>query len=373
MAYVESKIPVELSKSHVDITYLISFKCNLQCVYCYQAHDGEYEVLGAPDAKSIATKLLNLHLDDADRFVGNFFGGEPTLFPDFLKEIAEWMRNWGIKNGKRIALSITTNAMFAPSVLPVIWDVADRVKVSFDGIRTVQDYHLRTRSGDSSYDRVLANIDRMTAEHPERVTFRLTVTGFSVPRMAETASFLCQRYPGVPQQYEPAMDSCHAAKGVSDFSMRSFVDSFLEAYKVGIAHNTPVGTFFARLSRFNSDINRFCGVSSMKYTILPDGTLASCNRVHPSTVRETPFYLGAINEITSRPRPEFRLPATCESCYARFACKGGCYALRHSLKIGRDEGFSFCDEIRRLLRQLLVLQLDQKEVVTNAPESSDCA
>ncbi len=59
-------------------------------------------------------------------------------------------------------------------------------------------------------------------------------------------------------------------------------------------------------------------------------------------------------------RPEFILPTSCKDCYARFACKGGCYALRYSLNVRKDEGFTFCNEIRRLLREILMLQIENE-------------
>ncbi len=221
------------------------------------------------------------------------------------------------------------------------------------------------------YYGVMRIIDRLVNEHPERITIRLTVTAFSLPYLEETAEFLCKRYPGIPQQYEPAMDSCFAAQGIADFSMRLFVDQLIKAYQIGMKYSTPIGNSFARISRFNSDINRFCGVSSMKYTILPDGNIASCSRVHTSTVRSTPFYLGNINEVVNKKRPVFKLPTVCNDCYARFACKGGCYALRYSFGINKNDGFSFCHEIRRLLREILILQTNRKVVKNSGSNKSN--
>ncbi|MFH1112218.1 MAG: radical SAM protein [Patescibacteria group bacterium] len=361
------------TKPHVDLTFLISFNCTLACIYCYESHSIGLGSLSIDKAKSIALPLLEKHRNDTDRFVVNFFGGEPTLFPKFLQDISAWIRTWGLKNSKRTATSITTNGLLPPRKIPLLWQIADRVKVSFDGLRKVQDMHRPTIKGKSSYDRILHVIDQLANDYPKRLTLRLTVTAFSVPYLEETAEFLCHRYPGIPQQYEPAMDSCFAVQGVADFSMQSFVSQLVRAYKIGLLHNTPIGTSFARISRFNSDINRFCGVSSMKYTILPDGNIASCNRVHTSTVRSTPFYLGNVKDVINGKRPKFTLPIVCNDCYARFACKGGCYALRHSLGINKDDGFSFCDEIRRLLREILILQTNRKEVKNCDSAESDIA
>lgn len=207
--------------------------------------------------------------------------------------------------------------------------------------------------GNVAYD--VAECDALEYTHDGRST-RVKRSN----RIPAVCEFLAKHFTGVRQQYEPVMSSKFVSAGAADLEMSRFVNYFLEAAKVASVYQTAIGTSFARLSKCGGDINRFCGVVSTKYTILPDGSLASCNRVHTSTVRETPFFLAEPGHFNLVKRKHYSLPQACHGCFARYNCKGGCYALRHSLNLDKNSCFPFCDEIRRLVKNLLLLELKKK-------------
>jgi uncharacterized protein len=78
--------------------------CNLRCVYCY-AGDGNY---GADTMMSHATgrELIDFFAAQTDRLHVVFFGGEPVLNFELIKDLVAWSRN---KTGTVFSWSMTTN------------------------------------------------------------------------------------------------------------------------------------------------------------------------------------------------------------------------------------------------------------------------
>lgn len=70
-----------------EINLVITHKCNLHCIYCYEVNKGLGE-MSIDLAKSIITR--NLSAKTCDELAINLFGGEPMLRFSFIKELCEW-------------------------------------------------------------------------------------------------------------------------------------------------------------------------------------------------------------------------------------------------------------------------------------------
>lgn len=361
--FILNKKPVEIKKQNLDLTFLISFLCNFSCLYCYESHN-DSEVLKLNTAKKVASLLIEKH-NDTEKIIVNYFGGEPTLQMNFIRDFTDWIKRT-IKD-RKLVFTMTTNGMINNGVLNELWRYVDKLKISFDGIKTVQEYHRRSLTSNSSFTRVFQVIKNLYETHPNNISLRITITNYSVDMLSEICTFLCENFPGVPQQYEPFMDSDFAKHDLTIKDMKRFFQNFLKINDIADLYKTPVRTSFANFSSNGGDFNRFCGVASLKYTILPNGSLSSCNRVHTSTVKNTPFFIADKESYNSIKRKLYSLPILCNNCFARYNCKGGCYALRHSLNIGEKETFDFCDEIRQLIINILNKQF-KKEGGNNGKE-----
>ena len=83
---VEKKPPFEL-------TLIITHRCNLNCVYCYEHHKDSRK-MDVEFAKKTVEKYLTT--GDYEEIKIGFFGGEPFLEFPVIKEVCEWTwsRNW---------------------------------------------------------------------------------------------------------------------------------------------------------------------------------------------------------------------------------------------------------------------------------------
>lgn len=94
---VEHKFPFSLS-------FVVTHECNLHCVYCYENHRDKLQA-DAEQIKSIISQYLN---DSRLKEVYiDFFGGEPWLKFNLIKEVCEW--TWSKEWANKYLFFTTTN------------------------------------------------------------------------------------------------------------------------------------------------------------------------------------------------------------------------------------------------------------------------
>lgn len=91
-------------KPPFELALIVTGNCNLNCVYCYE-HNKNLEVI----SKEVAKKAINnvLTNGDYDEVHISFFGGEPFLEFDIIKDICEW--TWSKKWNKKYIFFTNTN------------------------------------------------------------------------------------------------------------------------------------------------------------------------------------------------------------------------------------------------------------------------
>lgn len=101
------------SRALRSITLQITQNCNLRCAYCpYTENNGDDRLhsnkkMTRQTAYS-AINYLQEHSIDSEVLVVGFYGGEPLLEFDLIKEVVEYTEKRFI--GKQVIFSITTNA-----------------------------------------------------------------------------------------------------------------------------------------------------------------------------------------------------------------------------------------------------------------------
>lgn len=82
---------MQARKFHLSI--VLTNQCNLNCVYCYESHKAKHHI-EEKKVKDIITEYLNSPLYEEVEI--DFFGGEPFLEFDTIKNVCEWVwtRQW---------------------------------------------------------------------------------------------------------------------------------------------------------------------------------------------------------------------------------------------------------------------------------------
>ncbi len=135
-----------------QVAFVVTERCNLRCTYCYEAFKNKRRRPFPPGEikRRIESELLADNGFEYIWFI--FFGGEPLLRFDTIRDVVEWTqaRHWP---GKRYRFMIETNATLLDDAKKR-W-LAERkddviLSVSLDGSKAAHD---RNRS--NSYDKVI--------------------------------------------------------------------------------------------------------------------------------------------------------------------------------------------------------------------------
>jgi uncharacterized protein len=157
-----------MSEFELCIVKVASF-CNINCSYCYMfnASDRTFERVPRFMSEQTSLQLLDriteyLGSSDSKRFHVTLHGGEPSLWPKpnfrrFLGRIRELNRT-----GYRLSVSMQTNGFrYDPALFEILAEHNVTVGVSLDGPREYNDRRRVTHRGTGSYDRIMANVEKI--------------------------------------------------------------------------------------------------------------------------------------------------------------------------------------------------------------------
>ncbi|MBP2665978.1 MAG: Radical domain protein, partial [Firmicutes bacterium] len=136
----------------------VAHDCNLRCEYCF-ASKGDYNSGRNLMRREIALKAIDyLVANSAGRrnVEIDFFGGEPLMNFDVVKEVVAYGRQLEKTINKHFYFTITTNCMLLDrDKIEFINEHMDNVVISIDGRREVHDAVRRDAAGGGSYDKIV--------------------------------------------------------------------------------------------------------------------------------------------------------------------------------------------------------------------------
>ncbi len=153
----------------------ITEKCNLCCSYC--CYSGKFAGMRPHSNRTmpleIAQKAVMEYLGDAppeenDFFPLTFYGGEPLLEFDLVKQVVKFTNEQAKQQGKTIRYSMTTNGtLLGDEATDYMVEHGFMVIVSFDGPKKSHDRYRVFNNGKGSFDVVYQSIKRFAERHPD--------------------------------------------------------------------------------------------------------------------------------------------------------------------------------------------------------------
>ena len=161
-----------LSRNVEKITLQITQQCNFRCSYCIysdinneaqRSHSGEGMSL---ETAKRAVDFLWEHSVDTEKPNIGFYGGEPLLRFDLLKQIVAYADEKF--DGRGHTFSITTNgSLLTDEIADYLVEHGILTMISLDGPKEIHDISRRFAvDGCGSFDTVRENIERIRARHP---------------------------------------------------------------------------------------------------------------------------------------------------------------------------------------------------------------
>ena len=362
-------------------TIVITQCCNLGCVYCYESATASsvsgsstkvmpWEVIKATMDYVFSSALKKVRIFNDNFCLINFFGGEPTVAWRELQRAIKYARQKSDKIGLNLRITLSTNGFFTKKKLDWLLEVVDAFNLSIDGPKEIHNVLRPTVSGTSSFDVVFKTAQAIYSANPEKLLLRTTISRESVLEMSKIARFFSENFPGVIQAYEPLQETGRALQsGIEGPSLKSFLDQALNIFPIVEANGGSVKLSVLDLGNL---VDAFCGVNGFNFIVTPEGLVTSCNRKmarsellsemfifgeYDFQKREFVFDREVFNKLKSYSTGTI---SECRKCVARYACRGGCPAI----KADSEKEFwripsSYCQEIKQFMAKILLYKLQK--------------
>ena len=142
----------------------VAHTCNLNCSYCFASqgkYQGERAVMSFEVGKQAFDFLIansgtrrNLEVD--------FFGGEPLMNWDVVKQLVAYARSIEKEKGKNFRFTLTTNGLLIDDeVIDFVNKEMSNVVLSLDGRKEIHDIFRKDFAGNGSYDRIIPKFKKL--------------------------------------------------------------------------------------------------------------------------------------------------------------------------------------------------------------------
>lgn len=363
-------VPMTFSDKPIvkSICLHVAHDCNLRCGYCFAGTGDFGQSRGLMDVDT-ARQAVDFIIEQSGprrHCEIDFFGGEPLLNMDVVRQTVAYVREREAQTGKVFKLTLTTNAVLLDDVVTqFLNDNNISLVLSLDGRREVHDFMRPGADGTGSFDEALANIrssvdSRGGQNYYLRGTFTAHNLDFAadVLAMADAGFKLLSVEPVVGKDSDYEIKQEHLPqlfaeyeKLASEYLNRKLAGNGFEFFHFNMdIHNGPC--LAKRLSG--------CGAGHEYLAVTPEGDLYPC---HQFVGREG-FRLGHVAtgvENTELPH-QFRHThvlnkAECRDCWARFYCSGGCHANAHLMHGQIDKPYLIgCELQKKRLECALMIQ-----------------
>ncbi len=323
----------------------IAHDCNLACEYCF-AGKGEYhgdrEMMSAETGKK-ALDFLVENSGTRKHLEVDFFGGEPTMNMDVVKEVVAYGRQLEKTTDKVFRFTLTTNGLLLDDeLLEYIDREMSNVVLSIDGRKEVNDrmrpFRDKKRRDDpeaSVYDMILPKYKEVAERRgQERYYVRGTFTRNNLDFSKDVLHLADQGFKQV--SVEPVVAPLTEDYAIREEDIPFILDQYDELAKE-MAERNKRGEGF-NFFHFMIDLEggpcvikrlQGCGSGCEYLSVVPNGDLYPC---HQFAGNES-MKMGDVDRgVTNTPlREEFHksnvyTKPDCQDCFAKFYCSGGCAA-----------------------------------------------
>ena len=144
----------------------VAHDCNLRCEYCFAGkgnYNGERALMPIEIGKKAIDFLIKQSYGRRNLEV-DFFGGEPTLNFDMIKETVKYARSLEEKHNKKFRFTVTTNGLLLDDdKIDFINCEMHNVVLSIDGRKEVHDRIRRRVDGSGCYDSIMPKFKKLVA------------------------------------------------------------------------------------------------------------------------------------------------------------------------------------------------------------------
>lgn len=315
----------------------VAHDCNMVCEYCFG--DGGH-FAGSKCLMSLETgkKAIDMLLTSSGSRINleiDFFGGEPLMNFEVVKDLVFYGRQQEKLFGKRIRFTMTTNGLLLDEEKAAyLNEHMDNVILSMDGRPEVNDRMRKTVNQKGTYDLILKNYLNFIQSRDGLYYVRGTFTRNNLDFTEDILHLLNLGFRNV--SIEPVVTSSDQPYALqrSDLPVifqeyDRLSDLFLERTRAG--ENFDFFHFNMDLTQGPCMIKRLsgCGAGTEYMAVSPEGDCYPCHQF----VGNQDFKIGSVYQTPivndwyeTFLNAHIYAKEACQKCWAKYYCSGGCHA-----------------------------------------------
>lgn len=316
----------------------VAHTCNLNCSYCF-ASQGKYHGERAIMSFEVGKRALDFLIENSGsrrNLEVDFFGGEPLMNFDVVKQLVAYARSIEKEHGKNFRFTLTTNGM---NIDDDVIDFANRemsnVVLSLDGRKEIHDRFRVDYAGNGSWDRIVPKFQKLVkARAGKEYYMRGTFTHANPDFLKDIQQMLDLGFTELSM--EPVVCAPGDPSELTDEDMEIVKDQYEKLAELMIQRRREGRpfTFYHYMIDLTGGPCIYkrisgCGSGTEYMAVTPWGDLYPCHQF----VGDEKYCLGNIwdgvknKEIQNEfaqcnvyARPD------CQDCWAKLYCSGGCAA-----------------------------------------------
>lgn len=337
----------------------IAHDCNLACQYCF-AEEGEYHGRRALMSLEVGKKALDFLVANSGNRINlevDFFGGEPLMNWDVVKELVAYGRSLEEPNNKKFRFTLTTNGVLLnDDIMEFANKEMSNVVLSIDGRPEVNDKMRPFRGGQGSHDIIVPKFQKV-AESRDQMNYyvRGTFTHNNLD-FAEDVKYLADL--GFKQiSVEPVVAKPEDWYAIQETDLPALKEEY-DRLAQEIIRRKKEGDPF-NFFHFMIDLEggpcvakrlSGCGSGTEYLAVTPWGDFYPCHQF----VGQEDFLMGNVYEGIVRKdiQDEFKCcnvyaKDKCKKCFAKFYCSGGCAANSYNFHGNINDAYDVGCELQR--------------------------
>ena len=316
----------------------VAHTCNLNCAYCFASqgkYNGERDVMSLEVGKR-ALDFLVENSGSRHNLEVDFFGGEPLMNFDVVKDLVAYARSIEKEHNKNFRFTLTTNGVLVDDdVIDFANKECSNVVLSLDGRKEIHDRYRVDYAGNGSWEKIVPKFQKFVeARNGKNYYMRGTFTHANPDFLKDIQQMLDLGFselsmepvvcaPGDPSELTEE-DLAIVMKQYEDLA-----DLMLKRDKEGkpftfyhyMIDLTGGPCIYKRISG--------CGSGTEYMAVTPWGDLYPCHQF----VGDEKFKLGNVWDGVTNKEIQSEFAACnvyahpeCKDCWARLYCSGGCAA-----------------------------------------------
>ncbi len=352
----------------------VAHTCNLNCSYCF-ASQGKYQgdrALMSFEVGKQAFDFLIANSGTRRNLEVDFFGGEPLMNWDVVKQLVAYARSIEKEHNKNFRFTLTTNGVLIDDeIIDFLNKEMSNVVLSLDGRREVHDHFRRDYAGNGSYDKIVPKFQHLV-ERREGKNYYVRGT-FTHNNVDFTNDILHMADLGFTElSMEPVVCPPDDPYALTEEDMPRIFEQYEILANEMIKRRRegrPITFYHYMLDLKNGPCiyKRItgCGSGTEYMAVTPWGELYPCHQF----VGDPKYSLGDVwNGVKNKEIPDgFRkcnayAREECRDCWARLYCSGGCAANAYHSTGSINGIYKYgCELFKKRIECAVMMQVAQNE------------